>query len=158
MRTYDLDFLHRSFVVAKKARQHGNHPFGAILVDGQGNLLLEAENSVVSDMDCTAHAETNLVRMAVKAYGPAILSTCTLYASTEPCPMCAGAIFWSNINRLVYGLGQDGLYQMIANTSEQRLLMPCRDVFYEGSRDIEVLGPLLEEEAIRVHADFWDMN
>jgi tRNA(Arg) A34 adenosine deaminase TadA len=141
--------------IARKARQNGNHPFGALLVDEAGNTLLEAENTVITDRDCTGHAETNLMRKASKRYDPAFLATCTLYTSTEPCPMCSGAIFWGNVRRVVYGLSEEGLYAMIGADDEEALYLPCRDVFGKGRKHIEVIGPLLEDEARAVHEGFW---
>jgi tRNA(Arg) A34 adenosine deaminase TadA len=102
-------------MVARSAIEHGNHPFGALLADKDGKILLTAENSVVTDRDCTAHAETNLIRKACKAYESSFLSSCTIYASTEPCPMCAGAIFWANVRRVVFGLSEEKLYAFIGD-------------------------------------------
>jgi tRNA(Arg) A34 adenosine deaminase TadA len=155
MREYDLKSLRLSFQVAHNARLHGNHPFGAVLVDENSSLLMEAENTVTTGRDSTAHAETNLVRQASQKYQPDFLSRCTLYASTEPCPMCAGAIFWANIRRVVYGLDEAGLYVLVGEESDERLLLSCRQVFAQGGKSIEVIGPLLEEEALRVHIGFW---
>src|SRR5206468_5397259 len=56
--------LRRAIELARQAREHGNHPFGALLVDPKGNVILEAENTIHTDKDVTAHAETNLMRMA----------------------------------------------------------------------------------------------
>ena len=109
----DLEMLRRSFSVAAQARENGNHPFGAVLIGPQNEILLEAENTVESGSDITAHAELNLVRMACADYDTRSLSLCTLYASTEPCPMCAGAIFWSGIGRVVYGVSERGLYHLV---------------------------------------------
>jgi tRNA(Arg) A34 adenosine deaminase TadA len=97
--------LRRSIEVAKSAREKGNHPFGAVLADENGEVLLEAENNVVTERDITGHAETNLVREASKDYNQEDLLKCTLYASTEPCPMCAGAIYWSGIDREIVVIG-----------------------------------------------------
>ncbi|MGD2077278.1 MAG: nucleoside deaminase [Chloroflexota bacterium] len=141
--------------IARRARKNGNHPFGALLVDQEGNVLLEAENTVVTGRDCTGHAETNLMRMASRQYDPEFLAKCTLYTSTEPCPMCSGAIFWGNVRRVVYGLSQDGLYDLIGHEDEETLYLPCQDVFGKGRKQIEVIGPMLEEEARRVHEGFW---
>ena len=60
----DLEYLRRAIVVSQAARDHGNHPFGAVLVAPSGAIVLEAENSVTTENDVTNHAETNLVRLA----------------------------------------------------------------------------------------------
>jgi tRNA(adenine34) deaminase len=101
----DLGHLRTAIDVAQAARDHGNHPFGAILVDENNQVLLQAENTVVTESDCTGHAETNLMRLASAHFSPEKLSTCTLYTSTEPCAMCAGALIHARIARLVYGAG-----------------------------------------------------
>ena len=151
----DLNFIRRAIALADQAKRNGNHPFGALLVDGQGNVLLEAENTVVTGRDCTGHAEANLMRLASKKYDGDFLAKCTLYTSTEPCPMCSGAIFWGNVRRVVYGLSEEGLYGLIDQNSEEIFYLPCRDVFKHGKKSIEVVGPLLEDEAIKVHEGFW---
>ena len=151
----DTKFIQRATEIADKAKQNGNHPFGALLVDEQGNVLLEAENSVVTENDCTGHAELNLMRAASKKYDRDFLATCTLYTSTEPCPMCSGAIFWGNVRRVVFGLSEEGLYSLIDPDSEEILYLPCRDIFGKGQKPIEVIGPILEDEAIKVHEGFW---
>jgi tRNA(Arg) A34 adenosine deaminase TadA len=156
MRYYDLDFLRLSFTVATKARKNGNHPFGAVLVDAQGQFLLEAENSVITGHDCTGHAETNLIRKASAKLPPDVLAGCTLYTSTEPCVMCTGAIYWSGVGRIVYGLSESGLLDLAAHLPGSEFLnLPCRDVLAHGGRAVEVFGPLMEEEARRVHIGFW---
>jgi len=155
MEENDLRFMRAAIDVARRARDKGNHPFGAVLVDEEGHVLLEAENTVVTEHDCTAHAETNLMRQASKEYDPDFLAKCTMYTSTEPCPMCAGAIFWGNVRRVAYGLSEQSLYEMIAADGEEVLLLPCREVFSRGHKPIEVMGPMLEEEAKKVHEGFW---
>ncbi len=150
----DLQLLRLAFAVARRAREHGNHPFGALLADGQGNVLLEAENTVNTDHDCTGHAELNLMRLASQRFSAETLSRCTLYTSTEPCPMCAGSIFWGGVGRVVYALSEEGLYAMTGD-SPDKLPLPCRDVFARGGRPVEVLGPAIEEEARQVHVGFW---
>ena len=99
----DMNLIRVALDVARRSRDKGNHPFGAVLADGRGRILLEAENTVVTELDCTGHAELNLMRQASKKYDRDILANCTVYTSTEPCPMCAGAIFWGNVRRVVYG-------------------------------------------------------
>ena len=153
----DEQILQEALALARQARAQGNHPFGALLADTQGNILLRAENSVVTGRDCTGHAETNLMRLATQAYDADFLATCTLYTSTEPCAMCAGAIFWGNVRRVVFGLRESKLYELV-DAQEQGaevLFLPCREVFAKGNKTIEVVGPLLEEEAALVHEGFW---
>jgi len=151
----DVTFLRAAFDAAQRARAKGNHPFGAILVDAHGEILLEAENAVVTDCDSTAHAELNLMRAASAAYDPDMLAHCTIYTSTEPCPMCAGAIFWTNVRRVVFGLSEKGLYEIVGEATEEVLRLPCKTLFDHGMKSIDVLGPLLEDEARAVHAGFW---
>lgn len=141
--------------VAQQARNNGNHPFGAILVDENGRILLKAENTVVTERDCTGHAETNLMRLASQKYDAEFLATCSLYTSTEPCIMCCGAIFWGNVRRVVYGLPEEGLYELVAEGSENVLILPSKEVFEYGRKPITVIGPILEEEAKQVHLGFW---
>ena len=156
MKAADLQHLRTAIEVAQRAREHGNHPFGALLADEHDNVLLQAENTVVTGKDCTGHAETNLMRLATQYYSPERLETCTLYTSTEPCAMCAGAIYWGNVGRVVYALSEVDLYDIIGPSPDQ-LLLPCREVFAHSQRQIKVEGPALEieEEARAVHQGFW---
>jgi tRNA(Arg) A34 adenosine deaminase TadA len=148
------ELLRAAIALAASAREHGNHPFGALLADENGNILLTAENTVNTTRDASGHAELNLVRMASARFPAETLARATLYTSTEPCPMCAGAIFWSGIHRVIYALSEDGLYAMTGDSPES-LKLPCREVFARGGRPVEVVGPLLEEEAALVHQGFW---
>jgi len=152
LKEIDLENLRIAINVARRARNHGNHPFGAILVDENSQVLLEAENTVLTGQDCTGHAETNLVREASRKYGPEILEKCTLYTSTEPCPMCSGAIYWSKLRRVVYALSARSLYLHTGSSAEQNL-PSSRAILRVGG--ISVFGPALEEEAIKVHEGFW---
>ena len=153
----ETDHLRAAIAVARNARMNGNHPFGAILVDASGAQVLAAENSVVTGRDATGHAETNLVRTASLRYPPAGLAACTLYTSTEPCAMCAGAIYWAGIGRVVFALSEAGLLELTgANPANPTLTLPCREVFARGQREITVVGPVDLPEAAAVHAGFWD--
>ena len=156
MNNIDHQHLRTAIDIAQQAREHGNHPFGAILVDENNQVLLQAENTVVTASDCTGHAETNLMRLATQHFSPEKLATCTLYTSTEPCAMCAGAIHWGNVRRVVYALGETELYDL-TGPSPERLLLPCREVFARSQRHVEVEGPALElsVEASAVHQGFW---
>jgi tRNA(Arg) A34 adenosine deaminase TadA len=146
----DLKWMRMAFAVARRARDKGNRPFAAVLVDGQGQLLMEAHNTVLENDDCTAHAEANLLSQATRTYDRDFLATCTIYCSAEPCPMCAGAIYWANLRRVVYGLSQERLYELDARDEEEMLRLPCRAVLDRGQKSIQVLGPILEDEAQEV--------
>jgi tRNA(Arg) A34 adenosine deaminase TadA len=149
-------YLRRALEVARKARANGNHPFGALLVSQTGEVLLEAENTVVTERDVTGHAETNLVRNASKRLRKEVLETSTLYTSTEPCAMCSGAIYWSGISRVVFALSEESLLELTGSNEENPTMhLPCREVLSRGQRPIEILGPLLEDEAKSVHEEFW---
>ena len=147
--------LRRAIQVSIDARAHGNHPFGAILVIGDGRIL-EAENTVLTDRDVTGHAETNLVRLAWRELDVTELAASTLYTSCEPCAMCAGAMFWAGIGRMVYALSGRGLIALAESEDGGRELdLPSRDVFARGVPVVEVWGPHLEEEAAEPHRGFW---
>ncbi|MEU2653721.1 nucleoside deaminase [Streptomyces sp. NPDC007325] len=153
----DLARLRTSVEVARRSRAAGNHPFGALLAGPDGEILLEAENTVTTERDATGHAETNLVRLSTEKYDADFLRTCTLYTSTEPCAMCSGAIYWGNIGRVVYALGEDELLAMTgANEENPTMALPCREVFRAGQRDLPVVGPVGLAEAREVHTGFWN--
>jgi tRNA(Arg) A34 adenosine deaminase TadA len=154
----DQSYLRRAFEVARVSRDHGDHPFGAIMVDADGAILLEQTNGFSAHGgDMTAHAERLLATRASQAYRPAFLAACTIYSSAEPCAMCAGAMYWAGIGRLVYGQSEKSLKaQTGAHDDNPTLDLPCRTVFAAGQRPVEVVGPLLEEEAASLQAGFWD--
>ena len=103
-------------------------------------------NTQGATLDCTCHAETNLLKEATRHYSRRLLSHATLYTSAEPCPMCAGAIFWSGVGRVVFGLSNEQLYALTQNKAEH-LFEHCADVLAKGTHPIEVCGPMLEDEA-----------
>jgi tRNA(Arg) A34 adenosine deaminase TadA len=105
----DEGHLLRAIELARRSREKGNHPFGSLLVDSSGDVVLEAENTVLTGHDVTGHAELNLVRAASKQLDVEVLRGSTLYTSTEPCAMCSSAIYWSGIGRVVYALSSEQL-------------------------------------------------
>lgn len=148
--------VRRAIALARQARERGNHPFGALLAAPDGTILLEAENTVVTERDCTGHAETNLMRLACLRLEAEALASATLYTSTEPCAMCAGAIYWGGVGAVVFGLSERALLALTgANEHNPTLALPCREVFARGQRAVTVVGPLLEDEAKVVHEGFW---
>jgi tRNA(Arg) A34 adenosine deaminase TadA len=153
----DAHFLRRSFEVARRSLAHGNHPFGAVLVDQNRKLLIEAENGYMPSNDRTAHAERLLASQACTTLSADVLKGATLYSSAEPCAMCAGAIYWAGIGRLVYGLSEHRLRAITGDHPENPTLdLPCREVFKSGQRPTEVKGPLLEDEAEALHEGVWN--
>jgi tRNA(Arg) A34 adenosine deaminase TadA len=156
MNETDLFFLRRTFEVALRSRANGNHPFGALLVDENQQVLVEAENGSVTQNDCTAHAETVAIRLGSQRYGLEKLAKCTLYTNAEPCAMCSGAIHWGHVGRVVYALSEVHLLEITGQHAENPTMhLPCRTVFAHCDQPVEVLGPALEDEARVVHEGFW---
>ena len=149
-------FLRLAIAESLKAREAGTHPFAAILVGPNGTVLMTQANAYMPDHDMTGHAERVLATRASIAYGQEFLRGCTMYASAEPCAMCAGAIYWAGFGRLVYGLSEHALKAIIGSNPENLTLdLPCRTVFAAGQRQVEVIGPMLEAEAAAVHEGAW---
>ena len=106
----DLRHLRRCFALAGQAREAGQHPFAALVADENEEVLVEAQNqSRPPDGDPTQHAELLAASRAARIFPSVRLARSTLYASAEPCCMCAGAIYWANIGRVVYGLSEHRL-------------------------------------------------
>lgn len=156
MNETDVKLLRAAVERARRSREEGNHPFGAVLADAGGRVLLEAGNTVPTERDCCGHAETNLARAAARKYDRAFLRECTLYSSAEPCAMCAGAVYWAGIGRVVYALSEEALKALTGDDPENpTLALPCREVFARGQRRVLVEGPAEVPGAVEVHAGFW---
>lgn len=158
LRPYDEALLRQSFAAARRAREGGDHPFGSVLADRNGKVLMEQGNGYSSEGgDRTAHAERILASRAAKAFDIETLQGCTLYTSAEPCAMCSGAIYWAGIGRVVFGQTERDLKaQTGAHEENPTLDLPCHIVFDAGQRPTEIVGPLLEAEAAQLQADFWN--
>ncbi|WP_067029517.1 nucleoside deaminase [Allomuricauda sp. CP2A] len=144
----DITCLRMAIQLANNSKKSGNLPFGCILVNQNGEIVLRGENTINSDRDCLAHAEINLIREASKAYDFSYLNNCTIFTSVEPCPMCTSAIYWSGIGRLVYALDKAKYYDIVGRENPNWLFeMPTRELLQKGGRKIEVIGPLLQIEA-----------
>ena len=150
-----LHHLHEAIALSARAREHGNHPFGALLVNANDQVVAEAENTVATDRDVTGHAETNLVRIASGQWSPEELASHTLYSSCEPCAMCSGAIFWAGIGRVVFALSVEKLMDFFDNRPDAPLHQIGSRRLLGSENGIEVLGPALEDEAARAHEGFW---
>lgn len=157
----DIELLYETARIARESRASGNHPFGALLADKEGNILLEQMNTVVTEHNDCGHAETELLIRASKKFERDFLNECTLYTSIEPCAMCTGALYWSNVGRLVYSLSEEQLLSLTGSNPENPTFsLPCREVINKGQKDIEVIGPVsddeLAERIVEDHRGFWD--
>lgn len=146
-------FLQQTLTLAAQAVAKGNHPFGALLVQ-DGQVILTAENTVVSGRDVTQHAELNLVSAASQQFDAHTLSQTILYTSTEPCAMCTGAIYWAGIPIIVYACSNESLGALFTDQSET-LTISAAEILQHGGRAVQLLGPLLEEPALVQHRAFW---
>lgn len=136
-----------AIAASRQALDSGNNPYGAVLVSANGAILLVATNNEHTDRDCTAHAELVLVREAASTLGPEALVDGTVYASGEPCAMCAGALYWAGIRRIVYAASSEVMGQIFGGDT---LPIRCADVLAGASRRVDVHGPVLEESAVAV--------
>jgi tRNA(Arg) A34 adenosine deaminase TadA len=153
----DIELLRHAITLSEESRRMGRHPFAAVVVDAAGQEVAVAFNSSAPPHgNPTHHAELLAAAMASVQLPPDRLAECTMYSSAEPCCMCAGAIYWCGIGRVVYALSERRLFELTgAHPENPTLSLPCRDVFAAGQRPTEVVGPLLEEEAAQQHVGFW---
>ncbi len=150
----DKEFVRMAIEIAKESKRKNNLPFGCVLINKSGEVILKGENTINTDNDCLAHAEINLIREASKIYDYSYLNDCSIYTSDEPCPMCTSAIYWSGIGKLVYGLSKTTYYKIVGRENPNWVFeMPVRELLEKGGRSLEVIGPLLEEEASILHLD-----
>lgn len=157
---FEVGLLKRVIEICRESRAAGNHPFGCLLADSEGNILMEQGNAEVTlGGDCTAHAEALLMRKASQRYTKEEMAGFTLYNGGEPCAMCAGAMYWGNLGRLLY-IGRESELKKVtgADSRNPTLDLPVRAVFSRGQKHIEVLGPFLELEPERmaVHKGYWN--
>lgn len=98
----DQDYMQEALAEAKAALREGEIPIGAVVVC-KGRIIGRGHNMTERLGDPTAHAEMIAITAATEAVGGKYLTDCTLYVTVEPCPMCAGALNWAQISRIVYG-------------------------------------------------------
>ncbi|MGS0743062.1 nucleoside deaminase [Glaciimonas sp. GG7] len=155
--TRDVALLRQSIALSEESKQRGRHPFAALVADEDGNVVVTAgNNSMPPEGDPTQHAELIAAARAAQKLSPEQLARSTLYTSAEPCCMCAGAIYWTGIGRVVYALSEHTLLGLTGDHPENPTFsLPCREVFARGQRLVEVVGPVLEDEAARPHEGFW---
>ncbi|WP_034412061.1 nucleoside deaminase [Derxia gummosa] len=144
-----VDALHlREAIRASRAAvAAGAMPFGAVLLTADGRVLT-ARNAPAVPGDRTGHAETNAVRDALAAWGAEALRGSTMYASGEPCPMCAAAMLWAGVRRVVFAGGSG----VMAAHGIDTLRPGCAELM--GQRAVAVVGPVLEAEAAAVYGEW----
>ena len=103
---FDVHILKQTIALADEAVKEGNHPFGAVLVGGDSQVLATGKNSFSVDRG-PGHAETNLAREAARRFDVDTLRNATLYTSVEPCSMCASTIYWAEIGAVVFGMTEN---------------------------------------------------
>ena len=145
----DADFMREALVEAKKAYDLGKIPIGAVLVH-DGEIISRHHNRREMDHDATAHAEMLVIREACDALERWRLTGCTLYVTIEPCPMCAGAIINSRIDRVVYGASdyKGGAVESLFNVLSHPGL----------NHEPEVMSGVLADECSQIMKDFFKMR
>ena len=155
----DIELLLEANREAEKARNSGNTPFGAVLADKEGNILLRQGNEEITLHDATAHAERVLASRASRLYSKDFLWTCTLYTTFEPCCMCTGAIYWVNIGRIVYAVTEEDLLSMTGSDEKNPTFnISSRHIIASGQKPIEIIGPFpeLRKTVVAVQSGFWN--
>jgi tRNA(adenine34) deaminase len=130
---------------AKKAAEKGEVPIGAVIVR-RGEVIASAHNGRETTFDATAHAETSAIRNACQKLNGWHLTDCTLYVTLEPCPMCAGAIINSRIEKVVFGAydNREGSFGSLINLAS-----------YPYSSRPEIVGGVMEKECKEVLSEFF---
>jgi tRNA(Arg) A34 adenosine deaminase TadA len=142
----DKELLRRVIDAARRHARGGGAPYSALIASASGEIICQANNWVRETGVSTRHAEIEAIEAAQRQLGRRDLGGLMLVSSTEPCPMCAGATHWSGITRLVFGLS---IQRLRAHGGHAQLDLSCRSVL--GGGNIEIVGPLLEDEALTPH-------
>ena len=137
----DEYFMKKAFVEAVTAYEKGEVPVGAIIVSN-GKIIARAHNLTETLNDVTAHAEMQAITAAANLLGGKYLNDCTMYVTVEPCVMCAGALGWSQIGRIVYGAGDEkrGYRKFASNAIHPKT---------------EITGGILETECAELMKEFF---
>lgn len=143
-------YLNQCLELAYSSVEKGNHPFGALLVL-DNVVVVTSENEVETLKDVTAHAELRLVQKAQSILRSEEIKECTLYTSTEPCAMCAGAIYWVGIKNIVYGCSTNELFNIV----KDGLYIHAQDIFQNSTSEINLIESISNSKFIKIHRDFW---
>ena len=141
----DEDFLRLALAEACLARERGEDPFGAVIIQA-GQIVARSGSSELELGDPLAHAEVLAIREACRMLDTLTLRGCTLYSSTEPCVMCSGALKWAGLDRVVFSVPQSALQTLSGGLTKPS----CADLVNTGNRQIEVVGSLLLGEGLAI--------
>jgi tRNA(Arg) A34 adenosine deaminase TadA len=155
----DFARLRRAIELADESATAGNRPFGAVVARSTGEIVAEANSQHTANLrDWTAHSEMTALRRASSLLEWNELGDCTLYASAEPCPMCASAAYWCNMSRVVFGVSEQSLRKLRGGHPRAAgLPISAHTILGAAPRSIAVVGPVLEHEAIEAHQRFWSI-
>ena len=131
--------------VALDEATKGDHPFGAVIVRND-RLLVKSYDSSRRDRNPTAQAEMNAIRYLTRKLNSSKLRGCTLYATSEPGPMCAAACVWAGISEIVYGASITDLLDI----GVSRIDIPAQYVIDKGFYPIKVTGGILKDKALKM--------
>jgi tRNA(Arg) A34 adenosine deaminase TadA len=148
----DEAYIRDAIELARQAVANGNTPFGSLLVVDNA-VVKRSQNTTVTENDITAHPELKLARWAARELDADERADCTMYTSTEPCEMCATAIYYAGLNRVVYSVSGESLASIQDNPESG---ISCTDVIQRNGGTTDVDGPVLEHEGIRVHKAFYE--
>src|SRR5947208_1490822 len=137
----DEDFMRLAIEKTREGIAAGQSPFGSAIVRN-GEVVAVTHNTVWKTTDPTAHAEVNCIRVAAAALKTIFLHGCTLYSTTEPCPMCLSAIHWAKIERVVFG----ATIADAADAGFRELFVPAKDLARLGHSPLKVEDGLLRKE------------
>ena len=147
----DETYIRGAIDLAHEAVSNGNTPFGSLLVVDD-TVLKRSKNTTVTENDITAHPELKLARWAARELSADELAECTMYTSTEPCEMCATAIYYAGLNRVVYSVSGESLSDI---RGEEHSGISCEELIERKGGSTDVDGPVLESEGLRVHEEFY---
>lgn len=149
----DEVFMRKAIELSALAVEHGNEPFGAVLVK-DGEIVFTNENQIYTATDPTFHAEAGLIRRFCAETKITDLSEYTLYSSCEPCFMCSGALVWVKLGRLVYGASDIDLCRLLHEEGST-----CSQIVFEHSSHApQVTAGVLREESLAVLKNYFSKN
>ncbi len=146
--------MKKAVELSSLAVEHGNEPFGAVLVK-DGETVLTNENGIYTECDPTSHAEMGLIRKYRELTGITDLSDYTLYSSCEPCFMCSGAMVWSKLGRLVYAASNKDLSDILQENGSE-----CSKLVFDNSpfHRPKVTSGVMRDEAVKILKDYFSQN